>query len=117
MRGVRALVAVAVPSLLLLGCAGVGSKSAEAPTKGASAYGGTPQGPLKVMGFSGEDEVAQSRIAAFKQSAPKVRVTNNKGDFDAQQFLTTSGAATHRISSTWTAIWSAPTPPRAPSSR
>ena len=88
MRGVRALVAVAVPSLMLMGCAGVGAKTAEAPAKGASAYEGTPEGPLKVMGFSGEDEVAQSRIAAFKQSAPKVQVTNNKGDFDAQQFLT-----------------------------
>src|SRR3954470_15801291 len=88
MRGVRALVGIAVPSLLLMGCAGVGSKTAEAPAKGASAYQGTPEGPLKVMGFSGEDEVAQSRIAAFKQSAPKVQVTNNKGDFDAQQFLT-----------------------------
>jgi multiple sugar transport system substrate-binding protein len=88
MRGVRALVAIAVPSMVLMGCAGVGSKTAEAPAKGASAYEGTPEGPLKVMGFSGEDEVAQSRIAAFKQSAPKVQVTNNKGDFDAQQFLT-----------------------------
>ena len=71
-----------------MGCAGVGVKTAEAPAKGASAFAGTPEGPLKVMGFSGEDEVAQSRIAAFKQSAPKVQVTNNKGDFDAQQFLT-----------------------------
>jgi multiple sugar transport system substrate-binding protein len=88
MRGVRALVAIAVPSMVLMGCAGVGSKTAEAPAKGASAYEGTPEGPLKVMGFSGEDEVAQSRISAFKQSAPKVQVTNNKGDFDAQQFLT-----------------------------
>src|SRR4051794_26336652 len=88
MRGVRALVAIAVPSLVLMGCAGVGAKAPQAPAKGASAFGGTPQGPLKVMGFSGEDEVAQARIAAFKQSAPKVQVTNNKGDFDAQQFLT-----------------------------
>jgi len=41
-----------------------------------------------VMGFSGEDEVAQSRIAAFKAAYPGVTVKNNKGDFDAQQFLT-----------------------------
>ena len=54
----RALVAVAVPSMVLMGCAGVGSKTAEAPAKGASAYEGRPRGPLKVMGFSGEDEVA-----------------------------------------------------------
>jgi len=88
MRGARGLVAIAIPSLLLTGCAGVGSKTQDATAKGAAAYEGTPQGPLKVMGFSGEDEVAQSRIAAFKAGAPKVQVTNNKGDFDAQQFLT-----------------------------
>ena len=40
------------------------------------------------MGFGGEDEVGQSRVAAFKAAAPDVRVTINKGDFDAQQFLT-----------------------------
>jgi multiple sugar transport system substrate-binding protein len=40
------------------------------------------------MAFGGEDEVAQARINAFKASAPDVSVTHNKGEFDAQQFLT-----------------------------
>jgi multiple sugar transport system substrate-binding protein len=40
------------------------------------------------MGFGGEDEVAQARIDTFQKAATGVKVTHNKGDFDAQQFLT-----------------------------
>ncbi len=44
--------------------------------------------PSPRWGFGGEDEVGTSRVAAFKAAAPGVKVTINKGDFDAQQFLT-----------------------------
>jgi len=74
-------------SLVLTACAGVGGNKDEGGT-GESSAGSTPSGTLNVMGFSGEDEVAQSRISAFKSAYPSVTVKNNKGDFDAQQFLT-----------------------------
>lgn len=73
---------------LLAGCAGVGGGSGDAGAGGGTAGGGTPQGSLKIMGFGGEDEVGQSRVNAFKQAYGGVKVSNAKGDFDAQQFLT-----------------------------
>jgi multiple sugar transport system substrate-binding protein len=83
----RSVIVVAVAATALLGgCAGVGSKT-ESGSAG-STPGATPTGALKIMGFGGEDEVGQARIAAFKAAYPSVQVTNNKGDFDAQQFLT-----------------------------
>src|SRR5215218_7299323 len=85
--------AVLVPIALAAGCAGVGGSDdggdAGGDGKGSSSsWSGTPTGKLTTMGFGGEDEVGQSRVAAFKQAAPDVQVTVNKGDFDAQQFLT-----------------------------
>jgi multiple sugar transport system substrate-binding protein len=65
-------------------CAGVAGK--DDPATGGTAA--TPSGTLAVMGFGGEDEVAQARIGAFKSAYPGVTVKNNKGEFDAQQFLT-----------------------------
>jgi multiple sugar transport system substrate-binding protein len=79
-------VVVVAAAALLGGCAGVGDKAGE--PAGGSTPGAAPTGALKIMGFGGEDEVGQSRIAAFKAAYPSVQVTNNKGDFDAQQFLT-----------------------------
>jgi len=87
-------VAVLLPLALVAGCAGVGGSDGDGGGKGdasgtsASSWSGKPTGSLRTMGFGGEDEVAQARIAAFKESAPDVEVTINKGDFDAQQFLT-----------------------------
>jgi len=84
--------AVLVPVAMAAGCAGVGAKDAGGPgggtATGSSAWSGTPTGTLTTMGFGGEDEVGQSRVAAFKAANPDVKVTINKGDFDAQQFLT-----------------------------
>lgn len=85
--------AVLVPIALVAGCAGVGGSDdgADGGNGGngsASTWSGTPSGTLTTMGFGGEDEVGQSRVAAFKAAAPDVQVTINKGDFDAQQFLT-----------------------------
>jgi multiple sugar transport system substrate-binding protein len=83
--------AVLVPIAMVAGCAGVGGSDSGGGNGGgssASTWSGTPSGSLTTMGFGGEDEVAQARVAAFKQAAPDVKVTINKGDFDAQQFLT-----------------------------
>jgi multiple sugar transport system substrate-binding protein len=74
--------------LLLAGCAGVGDRGGDAGDASAGASAGAPTGALRIMGFGGEDEVGQARIKAFKDAYPSVAVTNSKGDFDAQQFLT-----------------------------
>jgi multiple sugar transport system substrate-binding protein len=88
-RTSRALVAL-VPIAVVAGCAGVGTSDSGGGNGGspASSWSGTPSGSLTTMGFGGEDEVGQSRVKAFEQAYPKVEVTINKGDFDAQQFLT-----------------------------
>jgi multiple sugar transport system substrate-binding protein len=76
--------AVAAFALALSGCAGVGAGHANS----AASTGPTPQGALNIMGFGGDDEVAGARIGLFNKTYPQVSVTHNKGDFDAQQFLT-----------------------------
>jgi multiple sugar transport system substrate-binding protein len=88
MKHLRLPVVLAAGALALTACAGVGKKDAGGGSGDQSSAASTPTGSLKVMGFSGEDEVAQSRITAFKTAFPGVTVQNNKGDFDAQQFLT-----------------------------
>ncbi|TQM57910.1 carbohydrate ABC transporter substrate-binding protein (CUT1 family) [Humibacillus xanthopallidus] len=70
------------------GCAGVGGSGGAAPSQGASGFSGKPSGTLRIMGFGGEDEVAQARVNAFKAAYTDVSVSNSKGEFDAQQFLT-----------------------------
>ncbi|GAB2614547.1 ABC transporter substrate-binding protein [Kribbella endophytica] len=87
MKHLRLPVVLAASALVLTSCAGVGDKD-DSGGSGTGSAETTPSGTLNVMGFSGEDEVAQSRIAAFKAAYPGVTVKNNKGDFDAQQFLT-----------------------------
>jgi multiple sugar transport system substrate-binding protein len=82
---------IALPLALTAACAGVGGGSDEDQGDSGTAgdgFSGTPSGTLSIMGFGGEDEVGQSRIAAFKAAAPGVTVRQNKGEFDAQQFLT-----------------------------
>jgi multiple sugar transport system substrate-binding protein len=80
-------------ALTLTACAGVGSKDDGGDGGGSGdasggAMSGMPSGRLSIMGFGGEDEVGQSRVAAFKAAYPDVEVAQNKGEFDAQQFLT-----------------------------
>ncbi|RKT76847.1 carbohydrate ABC transporter substrate-binding protein (CUT1 family) [Terracoccus luteus] len=86
-------IAAAAIVTMVAGCAGVGGGTSGGDGGGGGASGGgglsgTPSGTLRIMGFGGEDEVGQSRIKAFKDAYPGVTVSNNKGDFDAQQFLT-----------------------------
>src|SRR5690349_15659166 len=86
-RTMRSRMVMALASVTLVaGCAGVGGGGSDGG--GGATSGAAPTGTLKIMGFGGEDEVGQSRIAAFKQAFPNVTVSNAKGDFDAQQFLT-----------------------------
>ena len=68
--------------------AGVGGKGDDSGGDGSGGAASTPSGRLTIMGFGGEDEVAQARIKAFQDANPKVQVQHNKGEFDAQQFLT-----------------------------
>jgi multiple sugar transport system substrate-binding protein len=70
------------------GCAGVGSSSGGSAPQGTSGLSGKPSGTLHIMGFGGEDEVAQARVDAFKAAYGDVTVSNSKGEFDPQQFLT-----------------------------
>jgi multiple sugar transport system substrate-binding protein len=94
MRSTWRALAVLVPLALVTGCAGVGSGDSgdggggSSGGSSSSAWSGKPSGSLTTMGFGGDDEVGQSRVAAFKEANPDVKVTINKGDFDAQQFLT-----------------------------
>ena len=91
MRRIVTATLLVLPLSMAAACAGVGSGSDDEPKasgQGGQGYAGDPSGALNIMGFGGEDEVGQSRIAAFKASAPGVTVRQNKGEFDAQQFLT-----------------------------
>lgn len=83
-----AFMVIAASATLLAGCAGVGGASSDSGGGNAGTSGSAPSGTLKIMGFGGEDEVGQARVNAFKQAYPGVQVSNAKGDFDAQQFLT-----------------------------
>lgn len=71
MAGTAVLVAAG-----LTGCGGVGGSSTSESS-----------GSLTTMGFTAGDEVAKSRVAAFKDAYPKTKVKINKGSFDPQQFL------------------------------
>src|SRR5215207_7138939 len=64
-------------------CGGVGSDSS--PEGGGENKGDT--GSISTMGFGLPDEVAKSRVDAFKAAYPNVTVKINEGGFDAQQFL------------------------------
>jgi len=79
---------LAAAATLLAGCAGVGGGTSSDSGGSGAGSTGTPTGTLKIMGFGGEDEVGQARIKAFKDAYGNVTVSNPKGDFDAQQFLT-----------------------------
>jgi multiple sugar transport system substrate-binding protein len=86
-RSLAVMAACLALPLTTSACAGVGGGSGSGAA-GSASSGGKPSGTLKIMGFSGGDEVASSRMNAFKAAYPGVTVQANKGDFDAQQFLT-----------------------------
>ncbi|MEV7326934.1 extracellular solute-binding protein [Micromonospora sp. NPDC093244] len=79
-RILRATAFVGVFTLALSGCGGVGGSD--------DAGGGTAtKGALSTMGFGFSDEIATTRIDAFKRDHPDVELKVTEGAFDEQQFL------------------------------
>ncbi|RLP91958.1 MULTISPECIES: extracellular solute-binding protein [unclassified Micromonospora] len=69
-----------VLALALSACGGVGG--------GSDAGGGTAtRGALSTMGFGFSDEIATTRVDAFKRDHPDVELKVTEGAFDEQQFL------------------------------
>ncbi|TQJ24163.1 multiple sugar transport system substrate-binding protein [Micromonospora sp. A202] len=79
-RMLRATVFAGALTLVLSGCGGVGGDS--------DAGGGTAaKGTLSTMGFGFSDEIAITRVDAFKRDHPGVELKVTEGAFDEQQFL------------------------------
>ncbi|MCO1597900.1 extracellular solute-binding protein [Micromonospora sp. RHAY321] len=79
-RILRATAFAGVFALTLTGCGGVGGDS--------GAGGGTAtKGTLSTMGFGFSDEIATTRVDAFKRDHPDVDLKVTEGAFDEQQFL------------------------------
>lgn len=80
-RKLRATALAGVLTLAISGCGGVGGG-------GDSGGGGAEgSGALSTMGFSLSDEIATTRVDAFKRDHGDVRLTITEGAFDEQQFL------------------------------
>ncbi|MEH1011553.1 extracellular solute-binding protein [Micromonospora sp. CPCC 206060] len=75
---------VGVLTLTLAGCGGVGG----GPDSGAT--GGT--GTLTTMGFGLPDEIATTRVDAFRRDSPDIELKITEGAFDEQQFLSAVAA-------------------------
>ncbi|MDG4805331.1 extracellular solute-binding protein [Micromonospora sp. WMMD1120] len=79
-RILRATAVVGALTVALAGCGGVGGGDGE--------QGGTAtRGTLSTMGFGFSDEIATTRVDAFKRDHPDVELTITEGAFDEQQFL------------------------------
>ncbi|HEY0700735.1 MAG TPA: extracellular solute-binding protein [Micromonospora sp.] len=65
------------------GCGGVGGGD----DAGDGGSGKGVKGALTTMGFSLPDEIAKTRVEAFKRDHPDVKLTVTEGGFDEQQFL------------------------------
>jgi multiple sugar transport system substrate-binding protein len=83
--GRRLAALVAVLSLVVVGCGGVGGGDDEQQQTGGDE--GTVSGTLSTFGFSLPDEIATTRVDTFKKAYPKVQVKITEGGFDEQQFL------------------------------
>ncbi|MEU8368485.1 extracellular solute-binding protein [Micromonospora tulbaghiae] len=80
-RKLRATALAGVLTLAISGCGGVGGG-------GDSGGGGAKgNGALSTMGLSLSDEIATTRVEAFKRDHGDVRLTITEGAFDEQQFL------------------------------
>jgi ABC-type glycerol-3-phosphate transport system substrate-binding protein len=112
--GRRLAALVAVLSLVVVGCGGVGGGDDQQPQSGQS--GGEISGTLSTFGFSLPDEIATARVDTFKKAYPKVQVKITEGGFDEQQFLSAVASGSPPDLVYVDARSSAPTPPAAPSS-
>ena len=83
--GRRLAALVAVLSLVVVGCGGVGGGDDEQQQTGGDE--GTVSGTLSTFGFSLPDEIATTRVDTFKKAYPQVQVKITEGGFDEQQFL------------------------------
>ncbi|MEV4202200.1 extracellular solute-binding protein [Micromonospora globbae] len=84
-RKLRATALAGVLALAVSGCGGVGGGDDEA--------GGTAtRGTLTTMGFGLSDEIATTRVDAFKRDHPDVELKITEGAFDEQQFLSAVAA-------------------------
>jgi multiple sugar transport system substrate-binding protein len=90
--GRRLAALVALLSLVVVGCGGVGGGDDEQPRAGGS--GGTVSGTLSTFGFSLQDEIATTRVDTFKKAYPQVQVKVTEGGFDEQQFLSAVASGT-----------------------
>ena len=87
-RRLRATALAGVLTLAISGCGGVGGGG---DSGGGATKGG---GALSTMGFGLSDEIAKTRVDAFKKDHPDVQLTITEGAFDEQQFLTAVAAGT-----------------------
>ncbi|MEV1330119.1 extracellular solute-binding protein [Micromonospora costi] len=79
-RKLRGAALAGVLALAVGGCGGVGG--------GGEDSGGTAaKGTLSTMGFGLSDEIASTRVDAFKRDHPDVDLKITEGSFDEQQFL------------------------------
>lgn len=85
-RKLRATALAGVLALAVSGCGGVGGG-------GDDEAGGTAtRGTLTTMGFGLSDEIATTRVDAFKRDHPDVELKITEGAFDEQQFLSAVAA-------------------------
>ncbi|SCF41376.1 extracellular solute-binding protein [Micromonospora mirobrigensis] len=80
-RTLRVTALAGVLTLAVSGCGGVGGGGDSA------GGGGTGKGALTTMGFGLSDEIATTRVDAFKKADPDVDLKITEGAFDEQQFL------------------------------
>jgi multiple sugar transport system substrate-binding protein len=90
----RTGVVIVAGSLALAACGGVGAT-------GESSAVGAPA--LTTMGFGLPDEIATTRVDAFKKAHPDVKLTINQGQFDEQSFLSSVASGNPPTSCTWAA--------------
>jgi len=74
-------------ALVLTGCGGVGGDDSPAAGGGGGDDPAKPSGRLTTSGFGLGDEIATTRVDAFKEAYPDVQLKVNEGAFDPQPFL------------------------------
>ena len=76
-----------VLALALTACGGVGGGDSSAGSGGGGDDPSKTSGRLSTSGFGLGDEIATTRVDAFKKAYPDVQLKVNEGAFDPQPFL------------------------------